>query len=158
MKSPPEKNLVYVIVIIVVSAVLSFIPAAIAGTIIGMAGVGSAMNGYHGGAFGANGASNATFTVHGKDGSASVNLGQLEAAANQMAAQASAIQNSTAAPVKVADAGALQALMPQSYMGAAISDTSSESGGAAGIQASTATGTTPSATVRSRSRSATWAR
>ena len=141
MKSPPEKSLVYVIVIIAVSIVASIIPAAIAGTISGMAGIGAAMGGgYHSSMFGANPANNATITVNGPDGKASVNLGQMAAAASAMEAQASAMQNSTAAPVKLADASALLGLMPQSYMGAAISDTSTESGGAGGIAGSAATG------------------
>ena len=141
MKSPTEKTPVYVIVIIVVSIIASIIPAMVAGAVTGMAGLGTAMSGYHGGAFGSNnGTVNGTFTVQGKDGSATMDLGKMEAAANQMAAQASAAQNGTAAPVKLADASALQGLMPQSYMGAAISNTSTESGGAAGIQASTAEG------------------
>lgn len=140
MKSPPEKNVVYIIVIIVVAIVAAIIPAMISNTIKGMAGFGAMASGVHSGMFGSNGTVNGNFTIHGKDGTATVNLGQMAAAASAMEAQASAMQNSTAAPVKVADASALQGLMPSSYMGATISDTSSESGGVAGIQTSSATG------------------
>ncbi len=140
MKSPPEKNLVYVIVIVVVSIIASIIPAAIAGTITGMAGLSTAMAGYHSGAFGGNPAANTTITVDSPNGKASVNLGQLTAAASAMAGQASAMQNGTAAPVKVADAQALLALMPQSFMGAQRSGDNTQSGGAGGVNVSSASG------------------
>ncbi len=136
MKNPLEKTIVYMVVIAVVGAIAGVVVGAVSRAADGAAGMG----GYHASAFGANPADNTTFTVNGPNGKASVNLGQMAAAASAMEAQASAIQNSTAAPVKLADASALQALMPQSYMGAAISDTSTESGGAGAISASTATG------------------
>ncbi len=141
MKVSADKAVPYTAIVVVVCLVLYILAGLITMPIRAIGGIGmaSSMFGHHA-LVDNNGKLSGSFTVHGKDGSATVDLGQLQAAANQMAAQASAMQNSTAAPVKVADAGALQALMPQSYMGAALSDTSTESGGAAGIQASTATG------------------
>jgi hypothetical protein len=141
MKSPPEKSVVYIIVIIVVMIVASIIPAMVAGAVGGMAGIGAmgaGLNGvtsntpFNGGSVTVNGANGATATV---------NLNQMAAAANQMAAQASAVQNGTAASVKVADPNALLALMPASFNGATRSDTSTSSGGAAGLSAATATAT-----------------
>ena len=83
MKSPAEKNVVYIIVIIVVTIVVSIIPAMIAGTITGIAGLsalGAASHpfGTASTPFGGGG----TITVNGANGgTATVNLGQMAAAA-----------------------------------------------------------------------------
>ena len=141
MKNPQEKSVVYMVVIAVCAIIMSVIIGMIAGGVTALGG-GAAMMGA--GGIAANGGGG-TFTFHGKDGSASVNLNQMAAAASQMAAQASAIQqNGTAAsagPVKIADAQALLGLTPAIFNGATRADTSTSSGGAGGIAASTAEAT-----------------
>jgi hypothetical protein len=134
MKSPADKSVVYIIVIIVLMIVAAIIPVMVAGGIEGAARLSGGMAS----------APNGSITFQGKDGSATVNLNQMAAAASRMEAQASAMQAGTttsAAPVKLADASALLALMPSSFNGAARSDTSTSSGGAGGIAASTAEAT-----------------
>ena len=138
MKSPADKSVIYIVVIVLLMIVAAIIPAAVAGGIEGAARM-------SGGVAGVMGAPGGTFTVQGRDGSATVNLNQMAAAASQMAAQASAVQqNGTVAaggPVKVADPAALLALMPAIFNGAARADTSTSSGGVGGIAASTAEAT-----------------
>lgn len=140
MNCPKDKSVVYIIVIIVVMIFASIIPAVVVGGIEGMARVGSAVM-----APGLAGTPGGSLTIHGANGgTATVNLNQMAAAANQMAAQASAMQNgttTTGAPVKTADPQALLALMPMTFNGAARADTSASSGGAAGISASNAEAT-----------------
>ncbi len=146
MKNPPEKSIVYMVVIAVCGIVMSVIVGMVVGGVTMMGG-GAALMGMHGltpGVAGI-GAPGGSITVNGANGAtATVNLNQMAAAANQMAAQASAIQNgttTTGAPVKTADPQALLALMPMSFNGAARADTSASSGGAAGISASNAEAT-----------------
>ncbi len=140
MKSPKEKTVVYMIVIAVIVFVLGIVVGAVTTAVSGMAFLGgSALNG---GLGHVNAPGN--ITLSGPNGKVNIDTNQMAAAANQMAAQASAMQNAangTGAPVKVADATALAALMPQSFMGASPTDTSTSSGGAAGISASTAEAT-----------------
>ncbi len=134
MKSPADKSVVYIIVIIVLTIVAAIIPAMVAGGIEGAARLSGGMASVPGG----------NITIQGKDGSATVNLNQMAAAASQMEAQASAMKAGVAAsgaPVKLADPSALLALMPSSFNGAARSDPSTSSGGAAGVAAATAQAT-----------------
>jgi len=137
MNSPADKSVVYIVVIIVLMLVAAIIPAGVAGGIEGAARLSGGVAGLATGPGG-------SFTVQGRNGSATVNLNQMAAAASRMEAQASAVQAGAAAsggPVKLADASALLALMPSSFNGAARSDTSTSSGGAGGIAASTAEAT-----------------
>ncbi len=144
MKTPADKAVPYTAVVIVICIVLYVIAGAITMPIqamgrLGMAGSVFGMFGNHA-VVDNNGRLNGTITINGDGGKATMDLGKFQDGLSQVAAQASAVETSTAAPIKIADASALQALMPQSYMGAVISDTSSESVGAAGIQGSSATG------------------
>jgi len=137
MKNPEDKSVVYMIVI----AICGLVMGAIMWTIIGIftaIGVGAAALTAGHLAMTTPGGS---FTVHGKDGSATVNIGQMAAAASSYAAQALAVQNGTAAPVKVADAASLLGLTPPIFNGAVRADTSTSSGGAGGVNVSTAEAT-----------------
>lgn len=126
MQAPQDKVVGYTAVIVVVQLVLSLVVGAIFGTVTGM------------GAMGLHGplaAATAEHRVAGKvgvPGVGAMDLGKMQAAAEQMQAQASAMQNGTAT-VKAADPQALLALMPQSFMGAERSDATTDSGGAQGM-------------------------
>jgi len=140
MRNPADKSIVYMVVIAVCGILMSMVIGAAVATVSGL-GAGAAMLGQ--GHFGANGPVG-NITIQGKDGSATVNLNQMAAAASQMAAQASAMQagaSVSGASVKLADPSALLALMPSSFNGVARSDTSTSSGGAGGISAATAEAT-----------------
>ncbi len=131
MKNPADKTVVYMIVIAVVYIVLVMVIGAIVGAVTsaGMMATGGL------GAFATNHAVVAP-NVNKMEQAAN----QMEAAANQMAAQASAAQTGQSV-VKLADAGALLALLPPTYNGAARTDDNTSSGGAGGIAVSTAKGT-----------------
>jgi len=133
MKCPADKTVVYMIVVAVVYIVLAAVIGAVAGgvTSAGLMATGGLS------ALGVNN-SHVSGTVNVPGGS--VDLGKMEAAANQMAAQASAMQ-AGGSNVKVADAAALLALLPPSLNGAARTDDNTSSGGAGGIAVSTAKGT-----------------
>jgi len=133
MKAPQDKAVGYTAVVVIVSVILFLIVIAVAGAVGGF-GMMSARGPL---------AAATAAKVDGKvsvPGMGSVDLGKMEAAAQQMEAQASAMQNGTAA-VKPADPEALLALMPQSFMGAERSDTSTESGGAGGMSVANAEAT-----------------
>ncbi len=134
MKNPADKTIVYMIVIAVVYIVLTLVIGAIVGSVTSM----GMMAGGGLGALGSNSSHvSGTVTV---PGAGKVDLGKMEAAASQMAAQASAMQNGQTT-VKLADATALLALLPPSLNGAARTDDNTSSGGAGGIAVSTAKGT-----------------
>lgn len=134
MKNPADKTIVYMIVIAVVYIVLTLVIGAIVGSVVSMGMMGS-------GGFGALGSNSShvsgTLTV---PGAGKVDLGKMEAAASQMAAQASALQNGQTT-VKLADATELLALLPASLNGAARTDDNTSSGGAGGIAVSSAKST-----------------
>lgn len=133
MQAPADKGLGYTVVVIIVSIVLWIIVAAVGGAIGGAAMMGM------GGASLTQPVAEGTVTTP----VGSVDLGKLQKAADQMSKQAEAMKNGTAAPVKVADASAMAALMPVSYMGAAAIDPSTSSGGAGGVNVATAETTYP---------------
>jgi len=133
MKNPPDKTIVYMIVVAVIYIVLA---AVIGGVATGITRMGMVGHGLYGGL----GGSHVSGTVN-VPGAGSVDLAKAEAAVNQMAAQASAIQAGTATPVKMADAAGLLALMPQNFNGAMMSDTQTSSGGAGGVSISSAQAT-----------------
>jgi hypothetical protein len=138
MRNPADKSIIYMVVIAVCGIIMSMIIGAVVGGVTMMGGGAAMLASGHL-------ADSGSFTVHGRNGSATINLNQMAAAASQMEAQASAIQQNgtaaAAAPVKIADASALLALMPASFDGATRADTSTSSGGAAGLNASTAEAT-----------------
>lgn len=125
MKVPQDKAIGYTAVVVIISIVMSLIVGAIAGAVGGIA-----MMGAHGPLAAAT-ASRVSGTAV-VPGVGSVDLNKMQAATEQMAAQASAMQNGSAT-VKVADPQALLALMPATFMGAARSDSSTDSGGAGGM-------------------------
>jgi hypothetical protein len=120
MQASADKGLGYTVVVIIVSIVLWIIVAAVGGAIGGAAMMGM------GGASLTQPVAEGTVTTP----VGSVDLGKLQKAADQMSKQAEAMKNGTAAPVKVADASAMAALMPASYMGAAAIDPSTSFCGA----------------------------
>ena len=73
-------------------------------------------------------------------GMGSVDLNKMQAATQQMEAQASAMQNGSAT-VKTVDPQALLGLMPASFMGATRSGATTDAGGAAGMAVANAEAT-----------------
>ncbi|MFT4076481.1 MAG: Yip1 family protein [Asticcacaulis sp.] len=132
MKSPADKTVVYMIVIAVVYIVL----AAIVGTIVG--GITSAGMMATGG-LGSLSLNNHAVVAPNID-KVEAAASQMQVAANQMAAQASAGQTGQST-IKLADATALLALLPPTLNGAARTDDNTSSGGAGGIAVSSAKGT-----------------
>jgi len=137
MKSPQEKTIVYMIVIAVVTFVMMVIISAIGGAVTGLAFLGSG-GGHLGPVASIGGVTTNGDRISGKV--AGVDLGKLQQATEQMAAEASAQQNGTTT-VKLADPQALLALTPENFMGAARSDVSTSSGGMGSVAASTAKAT-----------------
>jgi hypothetical protein len=121
MEAPADKGLGYTVVTIIVSLVLWIIVAAVGGAISG-----AAMMGLGGAALTQPTADGMMTTPIGD-----VDTGKLRQAADQMSKQA-------AAPVKIADASALAALLPASYMGVSAIGPSTSSGGAGGVRVATA--------------------
>jgi hypothetical protein len=133
MLTPEDKAVGYTAVIVIISIVMALIVGAVAGAVGGIGMMGAR------GPMAAVSTQKASGTVA-VPGMGPVDLGKMQAATEQMAAQASAMQNGTAT-VKPADPQALLALMPQSFMGAERSDTSTESGGAGGMSVANAEAT-----------------
>ncbi len=124
------------IVIAVVTFVMMLIIGMIGGAVGGLAMLGG---GAHLGSVASIGGVTSTGDrISGKV--AGVDLGKIQQATEQMAAEASAQQNGTTT-VKLADPQALLALMPENYMGAARGDVSTSSGGMGSVSASTAKAT-----------------
>ena len=140
MKAPAEKSLGYTIVSIIVSCVLWAVVFWTTTLFVGMGalmGLGAAGIGTHHVASIGGVTSNGD-RISGKV--AGVDLGKLQQATEQMAAEASAQQNGTTT-IKLADPQALLALTPENFMGAARSDVSTSSGGMGSVAASTAKAT-----------------
>ncbi|ESQ89188.1 Yip1 family protein [Asticcacaulis benevestitus] len=131
MKNPADKTIVYMIVVAVIYFVLGLIASAIIGSITaaGMMGAGG---------LGAFSSHNTVVAPNLSKVEAAAN--QMETAANQMAAQASAMENGQTT-VKLADAGALLALLPPSLNGVARSDDRTQANNMGGMAVSTAEGT-----------------
>ncbi|HWE46777.1 MAG TPA: Yip1 family protein [Caulobacteraceae bacterium] len=126
MKAPAEKGTTYTIVAIICAIVVQVIVLAIPSMILGGAMLGGAMGG--GSLTGANGAG--SFTFHGKNGSASVNMGQLANIANSAAASANGNGGSKVTPVA---GDVLAGMLPGSVDGMTRGATSSASGSAMGM-------------------------
>jgi len=138
MKAPQAKALGYTAVTIIVAIVLSLAVSAVASAVGGLAflGGGSALRG------GSPGPVSGTVNL---PGVGSVDLGKLEAASKQMQASAEQVQAQAAGQmaegaVQPVGADVLQALLPASVAGYARGETSSSSGGAAGLSVSEAEG------------------
>lgn len=138
MKSPPQKTVVYMIVIAVVAWIASIVVGMVAVSVggLGMLGAG-AMNPMA--RFGTASTSDRVSGTVAVPGVGTVDVGKMQQVSEQMAAQASAMQNGQT--VKTADPQALLALMPQNFMGAAPTDTTSSSNTAGGVAASNASAT-----------------
>ncbi|WP_443748702.1 Yip1 family protein [Asticcacaulis solisilvae] len=131
MKAPEDKAVAYTAVVVIVTIVLAAIVFGISGAVGRMGMMGAT------GPLGMATTPRAAGVVT-VPGMGSMDVGKMQAATEQMAAQASAMQNGTATPVKTADPQALLALMPANFMGAARSDTSTDSGGAGGMNVANA--------------------
>lgn len=130
MRNPADKSVVYMIVIIICGIVMAIIIGAVNATVMRLT---------TGGPGHLAGAEGGSFTIHNKNGSATVDLSQMKAAASQLEAQASAMKDGSASSaVKLADPSVLLTLTPATFNGVARSNTSTSSGGAAGISAATA--------------------
>lgn len=135
MKSPPEKSLVYMIVVAAIMIVMSMVIGFIGGLAVAATGFGNNL------ALQASKNEQVSGTIN-IPGVGSVDIGKAQQAAEQMAAQASAIEAGTATTA-VVDANALMAVVPASYLGAARINDSTQSGGAAGIATASAETTYP---------------
>jgi hypothetical protein len=134
MKNPADKTIVYMIVV----AVIYFVLAIVAGMVVGSVTAAGMMGAGGMGALGANNSHvSGVVTV---PGVGTIDAGKMEAASNQIAAQASAMENGQTT-VKLADAGALLALLPPSLNGAARSDDRTQANNMGGMAVSTAEGT-----------------
>ena len=134
MQNPADKSIVYIAVVAICGIVMSVVIWAVVGGITAV-GVGAALLGGHH-------LSERTVTFHDKTGSVTLNTAQAVAAANQIATEASAAHpNAPAAPLKIADAHAMLAMMPPIFNGAVRADTTVSSGGVAGMAAATAEAT-----------------
>ncbi len=125
MKAPQDKVVGYTAAVVGITFVVALVIGVVVGGITRM----GTMGGLHG-PFAA-----AEHRTAGKvvvPGMGTVDTAKLQAAADQLQAQTSAMQNGTAT-VKPVDPQALLALMPQSFMGAPRSDTTTDSGGAQGM-------------------------
>ena len=137
MRNPADKSVVYIVVIAICGIVMSMIIGAIGGAVTMMGGGAAMLAGGH-----LAGTPTGSFTVHDKNGSATIDLSQMKAAASQMEAQASAIKaGSSASAVKLADPSVLLTLTPATFNGAQRSDTATSSGGAGGVSAASAEAT-----------------
>ncbi len=132
MKAPAEKAVGYTAVTVIVMIVLWIVVGMLTGPIyrLGAPGLGLASGNASGAAVG-------TVTV---PGMGSVDVNKMQRASEQMAAQASAMQNGQT-NVKTADPNALLALLPQAYMGATRSETSASSDATGGVAVSNARAT-----------------
>jgi hypothetical protein len=128
MRVPQDKAIGYVIVVIIVAIVVNAVIMGVVSS-VSMMGMGAAR---YGGV--ASIAGPGSITVHNGNGTASVNLGQLAAAANAASAQMKAAQSgqggAAVQPIASAD---LQAMLPGSINGFTRGDVSSSSGSAGGI-------------------------
>ncbi len=124
MKAPEAKALPYTAVVILAAIVLAIVIGAVMTPIRMMGGLGA-------GQFGASPAVSGNVQV----GGASVDLGKLQAASEQIKAQADAAKAGGAAPMGVAPE-ILKGLLPASLNGFTRGDVSSESTSAGGVGAS----------------------
>ena len=127
MRTAEDKALPYVVVVVVAALILSFVTVAVTGAVASLGVLG-------GGALADRGAMSGTVSI---PGGASVDLGKLEAASKQMEQAAKQMEHG-GGDVKPADPEVLKALLPGAVEGYGRSEISSGSGGAGGMQGSTA--------------------
>jgi hypothetical protein len=128
MKAPEEKAMSYTVVIVIVGVVISLVASAIGDPIM---------------RFGHNPYDLAQ-KAQGElklPGGASVDLGKLEAASKQLEAAAKQVEGGSANAVKATDPEILKAYLPAEVAGFSRTELSTGSGGAAGIEGSSAEGT-----------------
>jgi len=143
MKVPADKSIGYVAVTVVVGIIVYAVVGMVVGSVMAMGMIGAGMSGLN---ISANSPAALTGTVH--VGGASVDLGKLQAASQQMQAAANQIQaqqNGQPAPagsVKAVPLDTLKALLPAALpAGYARGDVEASSAGAAGMGGSSAQGT-----------------
>jgi hypothetical protein len=133
MKSPEQQSMGYTAVVIILGIVVFIIGGAIAGTVTAMGAISSL-------ATAGSTSPTMTGTVNFGNG-ASVNLDKLRAAGQQAEAQMKAQQEGGPNKVVAIDPERLKALLPDNVAGAARTDVSATSAGAAGFGASNAEAT-----------------
>ncbi|HUZ13764.1 MAG TPA: Yip1 family protein [Caulobacteraceae bacterium] len=132
MKAPADKALGYTVVSIVLGIVVFVVAQAIGGAVANFGAGPAAVN------LGMNGPGAGTVSV----GGANVNLGRLQAAAQQMASAARQAEGGqTGGKVVVVDPVVLKGLLPGAIAGVARTDVSDSSGSAGGIGGSSAEAT-----------------
>jgi hypothetical protein len=132
MKSPEAQSLGYTVVAIILGIIVFVIGGAIAGTVTTMGAIS--------GAIASGAAAPVSGTVHLGNG-ASIDLDKLAAAGQQAASQIKAQQQGGPNKVAAIDPERLKALLPDTVAGAARTDVSATSAGAAGFAASNAEAT-----------------
>jgi hypothetical protein len=126
MKAPQEKATSYTVVVIIAAIVISIVVGAIVGPIMRI--------GYS--PFGVAGKAQGELKI---PGGGSVDLGKLEAASKQMEAASKQLQGGAVA-VKATDPELLKSFLPPQVGGYSRTDVSTGSGGAAGVEGSSAEG------------------
>jgi hypothetical protein len=132
MKSPEQQSIGYTVVVILLGIVVFVVGGAIAGTVATMGAIGGGM------------ATGSVAPVSGTvrlGNGASVDLDKLRAAGQQAEAQMKAQQEGGPNKVVAVDPERLKALLPDTVAGAARTDVSATSAGAAGFGASNAEAT-----------------
>ena len=132
MKAPEQQSTAYTIIVIVLGVVVFVIGGAVAGSVTAMGAIGNAIT--------TGQVAPATGTIHLGNG-ATVDLDKLRAAGQQAEAQIKAQQQGGPNKVVVVDPERLKALLPDNVAGAARTDVSATSAGAAGFDASNAEAT-----------------
>jgi hypothetical protein len=136
MKVPADKSLGYVVVTGIAAAVVLIVVAVVSGAVLSMGAIGAS------GIYASNAPASVDGTLH--VGGASVDLGKLQQASQQMQAAANQIQaqangQTAVTTVKAVPADTLKALLPAALpAGYARTESSSSSGGVAGVTGSTA--------------------
>jgi hypothetical protein len=132
MKSPEAKSLGYTVVVVVLAIVVSVLVAVVAGGVAAMGSLGGGMLNP--------GGAKLSGVVH--YGSSTVDVGKLQAAAQQIEAQAKAAQSGDASgKVTAVDPQKLEGLLPNAVAGAQRTGISSTTAGAAGFAGSNAEAT-----------------
>jgi len=128
MKAPEEKAMPYTVVIVIVGIVISLVAGAVVGPIMRF--------GQHPYDLAHKGQGELKLP-----GGGSVDLGKLEAASKQLEAASKRVEGGSAQAVKATDPEILKAYLPAAVAGYSRSELSTGSGGAAGIEGSSAEGT-----------------
>jgi Yip1 domain len=132
MKAPEDRSLGYTVVVIVLAILVFLVGAAIAGAVGGMGMIGSNLANPGGQISG-------TLNVHDGANNASVDLGRLQAAAQQFANQAKAQEHDGPGKIVAIDPDKLKSFLPDNVGGAPRTEIQAVSAGGAGVADAEAT-------------------